>query len=95
MHNTRRSARGLFNLLFQLILRMLLTRRISKLSDFLPTVVSQSEGVWETTIKDLRRGMAKTEEEHKKFLHQYLTLTRCDLFFTDKAILIEGLAKGC
>ncbi|HFO0281847.1 TPA: TOPRIM nucleotidyl transferase/hydrolase domain-containing protein, partial [Klebsiella quasipneumoniae] len=29
----------------------------------------------------------------KKFLHQYMTLTRCDLFFADKAILVEGLSE--
>lgn len=28
-----------------------------------------------------------------KFLHQYLTLTRSDLFFADKAILIEGTSE--
>ena len=27
------------------------------------------------------------------FLHQYMTLTRCDLFFADKAILIEGTTE--
>jgi hypothetical protein len=27
------------------------------------------------------------------FLHQYLTLTRCDLFFADKAVLIEGTSE--
>lgn len=29
----------------------------------------------------------------KKFLHQYLTLTRSDLFFADKAILVEGTSE--
>lgn len=27
------------------------------------------------------------------FLHQYLTLVRCDLFFADKAILVEGASE--
>lgn len=29
----------------------------------------------------------------KEFLHKYLTLTRADLFFADKAILIEGVTE--
>lgn len=29
----------------------------------------------------------------KNFLHQYLTLTRSDLFFADKAILVEGTSE--
>lgn len=29
----------------------------------------------------------------KKFLHRYLTLTRSDLFFADKAILVEGTSE--
>lgn len=32
-------------------------------------------------------------EPDREFLHQYLTLTRCDLFFADKAVLIEGTAE--
>jgi len=60
---------------------------------FLPTAVNESAGVWKTTIKDLRRGLVKTTDEDKKFLHQYLTLTRCDLFFSDKAVLIEGTSE--
>ena len=48
------------------------------------------DGVRHTSIKDLRQGLRDTPEEHRRFLHQYLTLTRCDLFFADKAVLIEG-----
>lgn len=29
----------------------------------------------------------------KEFLHKYLTLTRSDLFFADKAILVEGMSE--
>jgi predicted ATP-dependent endonuclease of OLD family len=29
-------------------------------------------------------------EEDRDFLHKYMTLTRCDLLFADKAVLIEG-----
>ncbi len=35
----------------------------------------------------------KAEDINKKFLHQYLTLTRSDLFFADKAILVEGTSE--
>ena len=57
---------------------------------FLPT----AEGdVRQTAIKDLREGMQETPEDHRAFLRQYLTLTRCDLFFADKAILIEGTSE--
>lgn len=46
-----------------------------------------------TKIKDLRQGMVGKPEEIRHFLHKYLTLTRCDLFFADKAILIEGMSE--
>ena len=58
---------------------------------FLP--VTESSGVRQTKIKDLRDGLRRTSPEHKRFLHQYLTLTRCDLFFADKAVLIEGTTE--
>lgn len=46
-----------------------------------------------TNIKDLREGLSGTSAPDRNFLHQYLTLTRCDLFFADKAILVEGLSE--
>jgi hypothetical protein len=57
---------------------------------FLPT---SADSVRQTKIKDLREGLRETPEEHRRFLHQYLTLTRCDLFFADKAVLIEGTSE--
>lgn len=57
---------------------------------FLPT---STHGVRQTRIKDLRVGLRETPIEHRQFLHLYLTLTRCDLFFADKAILIEGSSE--
>lgn len=60
---------------------------------FLATQTDDVAGVRQTKIKDLRQGLKKTTAANKKFLHQYLTLTRCDLFFADKAILIEGLSE--
>lgn len=60
---------------------------------FLATQADDAAGVRQTKIKDLRQGLKKTNDENRKFLHQYLTLTRCDLFFADKAILVEGLSE--
>lgn len=37
--------------------------------------------------------LTDAEDLNKKFLHQYLTLTRSDLFFADKAILVEGTSE--
>ncbi|KJS66068.1 MAG: ATP-dependent endonuclease [Gammaproteobacteria bacterium HGW-Gammaproteobacteria-9] len=56
-------------------------------------VPGAAAGVRQTRIKDLRKGLDGVSEPDKKFLHQYLTLTRCDLFFADKAILVEGLSE--
>ncbi|MBV6467441.1 MAG: hypothetical protein PGMFKBFP_02798 [Anaerolineales bacterium] len=50
-------------------------------------------GARHTRIKDLREGLSKKPDKDKNFLHQYLTLTRCDLFFADKAVLVEGLSE--
>lgn len=50
-------------------------------------------GLRQSTVKDLRSGMRETPAPDREFLHQYLTLTRCDLFFADKAVLIEGTAE--
>ncbi|PSK90832.1 ATP-dependent nuclease [Taibaiella chishuiensis] len=48
----------------------------------------------ETKIKDLRKEFsAPGLLADKEFLHKYLTLTKCDLFFADKAILIEGATE--
>lgn len=60
---------------------------------FLATSADESIGVRQTKIKDLREGLRETPQEYKRFLHQYLTLTRCDLFFADKAALVEGTSE--
>lgn len=52
-----------------------------------------SNGIRRSVVKDLRKGMGAAPEPDRNFLHQYLTLTRCDLFFADKAILIEGTSE--
>ncbi|MCD4845550.1 MAG: ATP-dependent endonuclease [Methanosarcinales archaeon] len=46
-----------------------------------------------TEIKDLRSGLGDEDEENREFLHKYMTLTRCDLLFADRAILIEGATE--
>ncbi len=46
-----------------------------------------------TRVKDLRTGSPGMANSDLEFLHQYLTLTRCDLFFADKAVLVEGLSE--
>ncbi|EJL63883.1 ATP-dependent nuclease [Flavobacterium sp. CF136] len=48
----------------------------------------------ETIVKDLRKEFKAADlKQDKEFLHKYLTLTKCDLYFADKAILIEGPAE--
>ena len=37
--------------------------------------------------------MGFRDKDNIEFLHQYMTLTRCDLLFADKAILIEGTTE--
>jgi putative ATP-dependent endonuclease of OLD family len=58
-------------------------------------MVAPDDGTGElkTVVKDLRDGLAGKPQPSRDFLHQYLTLTRCDLFFADKAILIEGTTE--
>jgi predicted ATP-dependent endonuclease of OLD family len=46
-----------------------------------------------TQIKDLRQGLDGTSQPDQDFLHKYMTLTRCDLLFADKAVLIEGITE--
>ena len=53
----------------------------------MPTEVS---GIFRTRVKDLSNDLGGTLKEDREFLHKYMTLTRCDLLFADKAILIEG-----
>lgn len=44
-----------------------------------------------TIVKDLNAEFGKEElKVDREFVHKYLTLTKCDLFFADKALLIEG-----
>ena len=65
--------------------------RFEAIRYFLPK--SESGGTRQTHVKDLREGLSDTPTQDKNFLHKFLTLTRCDLFFADKAILIEGTTE--
>lgn len=65
--------------------------RFETMRYFLST--SNEHGLRQSRIKDLRQGMGDISLPDRNFLYQYLTLTRCDLFFADKAILIEGTSE--
>lgn len=45
-----------------------------------------------TIIKDLKKDFSDYDN-NKTFIHKYMTLTKSDLFFADKAILVEGLTE--
>src|SRR3546814_12283658 len=55
--------------------------------------VTDGPGLRRSVVKDLRQGMGGAPEEDRNFLHQYLAISRCDLFFADKAVLTEGTAE--
>ncbi|WP_350327556.1 ATP-dependent nuclease [Pectobacterium aroidearum] len=46
-----------------------------------------------TKIKDFKKGMSTISPDDRGFLHQYMTLTKCDLYFADKAIMVEGTTE--
>lgn len=48
------------------------------------------------SLNDFSEKEGKANEDHEEnveFLRKYLTLSRCDLYFCDKAILVEGAAE--
>jgi len=55
-----------------------------------PTV---ERGIRRTKVKDFRKGANNIDPDDRKFLQQYMTLTKCDLYFADKAILVEGATE--
>lgn len=57
------------------------------------SAVDPATNMIRTVVKDLQKGLANKADPDRTFLHKYLTLTRCDLFFADKAILIEGTTE--
>lgn len=46
-----------------------------------------------TKVKDFKKGVSTISKPDQEFLHQYMTLTKCDLYFADKAILVEGTTE--
>ena len=50
-------------------------------------------GARQTKVKDFKKGVATIPDPDKDFLHQYMTLTKCDLYFADKAIMVEGTTE--
>lgn len=71
----------------------------SSIRYFLTKGQSQNACSRHTEVKNLRelyQGADLSEPEkrkNKEFLHKYLTQTKCDLFFADQAILIEGTTE--
>ncbi len=51
---------------------------------------AEAPGILATEVKDLQSGLSSELAKNRDFLHKYMTLTRCDLFFADRAVLIEG-----
>ncbi|WP_282013919.1 AAA family ATPase [Marinifilum flexuosum] len=53
--------------------------------------LTKGESELETEVKDFhKKFIAPENASDREFIHKYMTLTKCDLFFADKAILIEG-----
>ncbi len=48
------------------------------------SVLDDGTGELKTVVKDLRQGLSGKPEPDRTFLYQYMTLTRCDLFYADK-----------
>ncbi|MHA3103555.1 ATP-dependent nuclease [Acinetobacter sp. ANC 3791] len=46
-----------------------------------------------TKVKDFKKGMQTISDVDKEFLHKYMTLTKCDLYFADKVIIVEGTTE--
>lgn len=67
--------------------------RFDTIRYFAVTSMDLPVGVRCTQVKDLSSDLAGLKGPASDFLHQYLTLTRCDLFFADKAVLIEGTTE--
>lgn len=67
---------------------------IANEADFSKVRYFLSKSGKETKVKDLAEAFCKEESKtDKEFLHKYLTLTKCDLYFADRAILIEGVTE--
>lgn len=57
-------------------------------------VLEETNAIQDAKEKEaVKKKLEKEIQDDKKFLHKYLTLTRCDLFFADKSILVEGASE--
>lgn len=61
-------------------------RYFSKLYD-------NKEKRYKVEVKDFNEFRKKSDKETFRFLKQYMTLHRCDIFFADKIILVEGTTE--
>lgn len=67
---------------------------IANEADFSKVRYFLSKNGKETKIKDLGEEFKSDDvKSDREFLHKYLTLTKCDLYFADRAILIEGATE--
>ncbi|EGG94679.1 hypothetical protein IMCC1989_2484 [gamma proteobacterium IMCC1989] len=67
---------------------------IANEADFSKVRYFLSKNGKETKVKDIGEAFGSDEvKADKEFLHKYLTLTKCDLYFADRAILIEGATE--
>ncbi|MCB2426491.1 ATP-dependent nuclease [Methylophaga pinxianii] len=67
---------------------------IANEADFSKVRYFLSKSGKQTKVKDLAEAFCSEESRaDKEFLHKYLTLTKCDLYFADRAILIEGATE--
>jgi len=57
---------------------------------FLARPAGTRPGVFAAVVRDLCAGLGAENPENREFLHKYMTLTRCDLLFADRGILVEG-----
>lgn len=60
---------------------------------FLAQPVGKQPAVFEAIVRDLSAGLGAEDSENRDFLHKYMTLTRCDLLFADRSILVEGSSE--
>lgn len=54
---------------------------------------SKEENRYKVEVKDFNEFQKGSDKETFRFLKQYMTLHRCDIFFADKLILVEGATE--
>jgi putative ATP-dependent endonuclease of the OLD family len=56
-------------------------------------VYDNTEKRYKVEVKDFNEFRKESDKETFRFLKQYMTLHRCDIFFADKIILVEGTTE--